>query len=396
MLRTSTILCTSLVVTCVAPDCQAQEFHIATASGNLLTVQAGALGAIARTRTLTGLTGGERIVGLDQRPANGAFYGLTDASRLYRIDPATGAATAVGTGLTPVVNGTTFGFDFNPTVDRIRVVSDADQNLRVHPDTGVVAAVDGTLAYAAGDPFAAVNPNVFACAYTNNFSGATSTSLYGIDSNLDTLVLQNPPNAGVLNTVGRLGVNVTEVGGFDIDAGGGAYAVLSTPLSAAPALFAIDLTTGAARLLAVLGTTERVVGLAVGSQPGIVYYGTASPGCMGPAAIGADGLPSLGNANFALTVTNAHPLTVGRLALATAPLATPLPVLGFDLWVDPFSPGTIWLEITTDGGGNARTPVPIPSSPPLAGLRLHDQYVFADRCTRAGFAASNALTLTLQ
>ena len=46
---------------------------------------------------------------------------------------------------TPALSGTAFGFDFNPTVDRIRVVSDTGQNLRLNPDTGAVAAVDGAL-----------------------------------------------------------------------------------------------------------------------------------------------------------------------------------------------------------------------------------------------------------
>ena len=46
------------------------------------------------------------------------------------VDPARGAAIAVGAPFTPGTDGTAFGFDFNPTVDRIRVVSDTGQNLR--------------------------------------------------------------------------------------------------------------------------------------------------------------------------------------------------------------------------------------------------------------------------
>jgi len=70
----------------------------------------------------TGLSAGEQIVGLDVRPANKQVVALSSASRLYRIDVATGAATAIGAGpFTPALSGASFGFDFNPTVDRIRV-----------------------------------------------------------------------------------------------------------------------------------------------------------------------------------------------------------------------------------------------------------------------------------
>jgi hypothetical protein len=39
----------------------------------------------------------------------------------------------------PVLAGTSFGFDFNPTVDRIRLVSDSGQNLRLNPNSGAGA-----------------------------------------------------------------------------------------------------------------------------------------------------------------------------------------------------------------------------------------------------------------
>ncbi|MEZ5962442.1 MAG: DUF4394 domain-containing protein [Planctomycetota bacterium] len=387
---------TSFVVLCLVGAVSAQDFYLATAADNLLTVRAGRPGEIARSVPLVGLAANEHLAGIDFRPATGDLFGLGDTSRVYRIDPSTGMVTAVAAPFSPLLNGSTFGFDFNPTVDRIRVVSDADQDLRLHPDTGAVVAIDGTLAYAPGDPFANVNPNVFASAYTNSFAGATSTTLYGIDSNLDTLVVQNPPNAGVLNTVGALGVNVAGVGGFDIDGTSGtAFAVLATPGSAASALFRIDLTSGAATFVAVVGTSEPIVGFSVLPTPGVAVYGVATPGCFGPSAIGALGSPTVGNPTFALTCDNAHPNTVGRLALATAPQSVPFPVLGFGLWVDPFSAGTVWLEVATDAMGRNVAPLPIPSMSSLRTLQLYDQYVWFDRCTRAGFAASNALALTV-
>src|SRR5688572_12188184 len=80
---------------------------------------------------IKGLQRGEEILGLDMRPATGQLYALGSSSRLYTIDYIAGTATPVGTGpFTPALIGTRFGFDFNPTVDRIRIVSDTGQNLR--------------------------------------------------------------------------------------------------------------------------------------------------------------------------------------------------------------------------------------------------------------------------
>ena len=88
--------------------------------------------------------------------------------------------------------------------------------------TGGLAGTDTNLAYVAGDPNFANNPNVTHSAYTDNFAGATTTTLYGIDAGLDILVRQGglngtpSPNLGGLTTIGGLGINIAEDGGFDI------------------------------------------------------------------------------------------------------------------------------------------------------------------------------------
>ena len=126
----------------------------------------------------------------------------------------------------PALAGTNFGFDFNPTVDRIRVTSDAEQNLRLNPDDGAVTGVDANLAYAAGDPGAGTTPNVAGSAYTNSFAGAGSTTLFDIDNARHALVIQNPPNDGTLTTVGALGTSNDAVA-FDIGEGNVGYGVLN-------------------------------------------------------------------------------------------------------------------------------------------------------------------------
>ena len=101
----------------------------------------------------------------------------------------TGAATAPGANpFNMLLNGVRFGVDFNPIVDRLRVVSDAGQSLRVVPDSGALQNSDPTLAYAALDPAFGIAPHVVSVAYANNLGIATSTTLYAIDSTQDTLV----------------------------------------------------------------------------------------------------------------------------------------------------------------------------------------------------------------
>ncbi len=247
----------------------AELFYGVDTENRLVSFDSDTPNAITRT-SFTGLPAGEQIVGLDQRPANKQLLGLSSASRLYRIDVATGAATVVGTApFTTALAGTSFGFDFNPTVDRIRITTDARQNLRAHPDTGAVAFVDGVLTYAAADPGAASTPRIVGSAYTNSVAGATTTTLFDLDAGRDFLTIQNPPNAGTLVSVGALGVDAGDNAGFDISSVDGvAYAALQVSPSVSSGLYRINLTTGAATLAGRIGGGTALRALAaVGTAP---------------------------------------------------------------------------------------------------------------------------------
>src|SRR5688572_6568458 len=229
--RLAGIAATALLVAASAStQCIAAEvFAGAAPKGRLVLFSSDHPGDVAVVR-VKGLQRGEEILGLDMRPATGQLYALGSSSRIYTIDYIAGTATPVGSGpFTPALNGTHFGFDFNPTVDRIRIVSDTGQNLRAHPDTGAIAATDGDLNYATNDVAAGVMPMVVAAAYINNDTNpATATVLFDIDTALDTLVKQDPPNSGTLVTVGALGVDVVYTGGFDVAASDGtAYAAFA-------------------------------------------------------------------------------------------------------------------------------------------------------------------------
>ena len=199
------------------------------------------------------------LVGIDCRPSDGRLYGLGTTYDLYTLEPASGAATPVSTLTLPFDGGARAGVDFNPQADRLRLVATSGQNLRANVTMGATAA-DAGLAYAAGDRNQGRRPGVTAAAYANNRPNVATTRLFDIDAELDVLALQDPPNDGVLVTVGALGVDVGPRAGFDIatDAAGrdrGFAAWGGT-------LYAIDLTTGAARPLGPIAGSPDVIGLA--------------------------------------------------------------------------------------------------------------------------------------
>ena len=243
---------------------------------------------ITSTLTVTGL-GNEQIGGIDFRPSTGQLYALGSAGGLYTIDTATGAATAVGSGVPVAQRDRDFGFAFNPVPDAIRVVTATDLNLRVNPGTGTTTT-DTPLAYAAGDPNAGTNPTVAGVAYTNQLPGPqTTTILYGIDVSTGSLVLQSPPNEGTLSTIGSLGSAFAQLGqgttvGFDIEGGTNLAFASFFNAGSANGLYSINLLTGAATALGGV-FPGGVSDIAVGSLTAV-----PEPGTLGLLAVGLFGL----------------------------------------------------------------------------------------------------------
>ncbi|HEY0006704.1 MAG TPA: DUF4394 domain-containing protein [Pyrinomonadaceae bacterium] len=238
---------------------------VAVTSGNkLLIFNSETPGTIDFAVNITGLQSGETILGMDFRPRTGQLFALGSTRRLYIINPSTGATTLVGSGpLSIGTGGTDYGFDFNPVADRIRIVDNADENFRVDPDTGVVTA-DGPLAYNAGDAHAGQNPNVVGAAYNNNIAGAQTTTLFDLDSVLDILATQNPPNSGTLNTIGAMGIDASSLLGFDIAArDNSGFASVIVTGGTTSSLYRIDLSNGAATLVGTINTTETVRDIAI-------------------------------------------------------------------------------------------------------------------------------------
>ncbi|MDQ6701022.1 MAG: DUF4394 domain-containing protein [Acidobacteriota bacterium] len=246
---------------------QAAQIFAITGGNGLLSFDSTTPGTTTPVVPITGLQPAETLVGIDFRPATTQLYGVGSSSTIYVINTATGAATAAGPSFSPALSGSSFGVDFNPTVDRLRIVSNTGQNLRVNPIAGAIAATDTPLNFAAADVNAGRTPNVVASAYTNNFAGAATTTLYGIDSNLGILVTQNPPNNGTLNTVGPLGLIPNGIAGFDISAvDGTAFASFSVGNGAA-SLYTVNLATGAAMNVGTIGRALTITDISVVTTP---------------------------------------------------------------------------------------------------------------------------------
>jgi hypothetical protein len=222
-------------------------------------------------RTIGGLEASETAVGLDRRPATGELMLVTVPTgvvanglvRTYSLDPTTAVATLVGSipGTVPGAADVPTGVNFNPVVDRIRVVNAGNENFRINPNNATLSGNDTDLTYNAP----ATGP-VTAVAYDRNVAPGppgtlappgTLTTLYGIDVGSDRLVTiggvggQNPggPNGGKVDAAGTLGVAVddNDDAGLDITAGGTAFASLR--VAGVPGLYRVNLAGGTASLI---------------------------------------------------------------------------------------------------------------------------------------------------
>lgn len=208
---------------------------------------------VSKARTVTGIDGA--LVGIDVRPADGMLYGLVSDGTVVTIDRASGQAMMKSKLDMMLPAGVTATVDFNPAADRLRVIGSDGTSLRANVDDGKVTR-DGSLKYAEGDTNKGKTPKVVAGAYSNAFKGTKETTLYDIDVANGTLVRQAPPNDGILNTIGMLGVKGDWVA-FDIvsDEKGGNRAWLM----ADDTLYSVDLTSGKATMAAKINGVSGAV-----------------------------------------------------------------------------------------------------------------------------------------
>ena len=218
----------------------------AVTSGNRLVYFERSSGKIRSSSTISGLAADENVVGIDFRPADADLYALSDSGKLYIVDRASGEATlkstlsaddADTTAPFSALDGDVFGVNFNPVADRLRVVSNDGQNLRINVDTGA------TTTDAALNPG---TPSVTAATYSNSFGVACRTRLYVIDTSTNKLFLQDPPNAGTLTEIGDLAAPETDANwaGFEVvtTSEGDNQALVLLPADRGTSLYDLDLT----------------------------------------------------------------------------------------------------------------------------------------------------------
>lgn len=376
----------------------------ALTSGNRLISFNRAAPATARTSvSITGLAAGETLIGIDFRPADGLLYGVAmngGAGRIYSINTLTGVATpgmalaadpadsTDGNAAYSGLSGAAFGVDFNPVPDRLRVVSDTGQNLRINLSNGLtITDIALTGPGAAG---------VSATAYTNSFSNACRTTIYYLDTTEGLLLTSASPNAGVTTSLGALrsaaGAAITAanaVSAFEIssvsEASNTAYAVLT--IGSAPTLYTVDLATGVATSVgAIAGAQtagEQVRGLAMAPPAtlpavaaGEIYgltesnklisFNRAAPGKLcssatiaplvtGEQVVGIDFRPSTGVLHGLGNASGAGRLLTINPATAAVTASEPLPgLVGTDFGMDFNPTGPVALRIVSDTGQNLR------------------------------------------
>lgn len=275
-----------LLVACATPPGKPPQemVHAVTDGLELIRFRSGRPDEILERRALQGLAAGESLRGIDYRVARGVLYALADSGRLYTVDLARAQLVPVAAAAPRPwpVSGQVTGFDFNPTVDRIRVVSSSGQSLRLHPETNAVIdgnaaepglQLDGVLHFVAGDRNAARRPDIAGVAYTYNKKDEKVTTNYVIDRALGALLVQGSlegatpvisPNTGQLRTIGPLGTGPLDEVHFDISDVANA-ALLAARRAGQPGtrLYLVDLGSGRARDLGIVGRGERLLGLAI-------------------------------------------------------------------------------------------------------------------------------------
>ncbi|MHA3772274.1 DUF4394 domain-containing protein [Verrucomicrobiota bacterium sgz303538] len=247
-------------------------------SNKLYHFDAATPGDLSAGVSITGLGVGEVIRTIDFRPATGELYGIAIAGvspymgKLYLIDHETGAATAIGSAFsTTIANATAISMDFNPVVDRIRVTTYGEENLRVNPSTGALTATDAALT--GGE-------NISSVAYTNSYPGASSTTLYGTRYDNDDLYVIGgfngsiSPNGGVGTKIADISMPSSSTDRTDLDilatvdgnVGFYSYTDVATQM-----LGRLDLITGAVTPVGTIGAGGALIDIAAQPLPGLSF-----------------------------------------------------------------------------------------------------------------------------
>ena len=245
-----------------------------TTDGRLVRFDTRTPGRTRNIGRVKGLDGDQSLVGVDYRVQDGRLYGVGNAGGIYTLSTGDAAATKVGQ-LTVALSGTSFGVDFNPAANRLRVVSNTGQNLRHNLDDATATApplagmtvMDGNLTV---PPSTTPVMGIAGAANTNNDLDAnTVTTLFDLDTAADQVVVQSPANGGQLAPTGKLLVDAGSVAGFDIysrqgfGTTQGNRGFASIPVLGRYGLYEVDLLTGQAARVGSFRASAQVADIAI-------------------------------------------------------------------------------------------------------------------------------------
>ena len=302
-----------------------------TSDRTVITFDRAAPNVATSTATITGFNNAnEVIIGMDVRPVTRQVYLVTrdpsNVGRVYTLDPATGQLSTVAQ-LIPdpndtsdaytALSGTSFGVNFNPVVDAMRIISDSGQNLRVFVNqaTGREPGWTNTdTALSRTGTFTDTGTS-----YTNAFAGTTTTRQFSIDTTGRSLIQQTVPNAGTTVVAAPLFSQpsiVDAATGFDIDARNNlGYAVLT--VAGEQALYTVAIPDATATLPLTAAAATRV---GVLPRNNIVAMALVQP--TDPVVVALDG--STGGTQRLLSFSLRDTTTATAVAVTGLPATEPL------------------------------------------------------------------------
>jgi hypothetical protein len=253
-----------LATLALAAPASAERIAAVTAAGQLALIDTAKPSAMS-LRSISGLGSSDVVQGIDWRPARNEAVIVTATAptvingtpKTWVIDPHVGTTSLIGVSASflPAFGNLAGDVNFNPVADRLRVVNVNDENFRINPDSGDLAGDDA-------DVTPPANTALIGVAYDRNVTGATASTAYAINRADSTLAMLGGPdglpsaNSGALTTVGPLNLTLapSNDGGFDISGETGtAYAALTDNADGLTHLYTIDLSTGAATNLGLIG-----------------------------------------------------------------------------------------------------------------------------------------------
>ncbi|HEX5053555.1 MAG TPA: LamG domain-containing protein [Planctomycetota bacterium] len=137
--------------------------------------------------------------------------------------------------------------------------------------------------------------------------------------------------------------------------------------------------------------TANTLSLASPSMP--IASGASTPGCLGDLLLSPTSAAQVGNTGFGIECTRTPAGAIALWGASAQALASPFPLLGVGVWVDPL--GVITVTGLADGLGALRVGVPVGATVP-PGFTFAAQAFVLDACGSQLFTASNALTVVVQ